>query len=114
MVTPHVMHSEAYDAFQDSRAIGHGPPWDGTAEAFAGRLRTAIDAQLAANVSAPNRAWSAACFKHCVTMSDDFFDVKESSSQTSLAEAFREWFVEGNATSAIDACSGVNCSPGCT
>ena len=46
-------------------------------------------------------------------MGPTFWQIRETSSNTSLETAVHTFLVHGDTTSAIDACTTLNCSPGC-
>eukprot|EP00042_Codosiga_hollandica_P044109 m.428956 g.428956 ORF g.428956 m.428956 type:complete len:316 (+) comp56712_c0_seq1:319-1266(+) len=110
--TPFLMHSEQFDAFQIPYNIGHSYPFNSSEMAYIDNLRTMISASIA-GVQAPNRAWSAACYQHCITLGPTFWQIAQTASGESLSASFATWLINGDTDNQIDTCTAFNCSPGC-
>lgn len=116
---PHVrthlfIHGEQYDAFALPYDLGHMPPYKNKTQMdFVDKFRSEVASTMAAAVVAPNRAWSGACFKHCMTTLREYWDVKDSVNGVSMSEAFTDWLLHAKTGDLIDSCSGMGCSTGC-
>lgn len=113
VATQILVHTEQYDAFQIPYDIGHNPPYNTTEMTYIANLRNVITTTLAAAIHPPNKAWSAACFQHCVSQGSTFWTIQETASGKTLQQALFEFIKYNDTTSYIDSCSSFNCSPGC-
>jgi len=95
--TPYALNAAQYDSFQLEYALGGSmpPTHPGQityADEFGEAMLTVVSALPAAD-QAGSGVFSSACFKHCVTLSADFWTVQ--SEGISLSTALRWWFFGG-------------------
>eukprot|EP00297_Palpitomonas_bilix_P007280 CAMPEP_0113873336 /NCGR_PEP_ID=MMETSP0780_2-20120614/3712_1 /TAXON_ID=652834 /ORGANISM="Palpitomonas bilix" /LENGTH=386 /DNA_ID=CAMNT_0000858967 /DNA_START=62 /DNA_END=1222 /DNA_ORIENTATION=- /assembly_acc=CAM_ASM_000599 len=116
--TPFLIHIEQYDAFQSTTDVGHGPPFSNDEMTYLGELRGALHSGIATNVGDPNRAFSCACYSHCLADKDTFFYTTLTQplyphTATTFHDAVVGFLEQGDLTPVIDTCSGFNCTHTC-
>lgn len=114
--SPILVQSNQYDAFQLPYDCCTPPLKTRADETFALELRNAFRSSMSALVVPPHhRAFSAACFQHCIAQSVNTYR-GITIDGTSLQEALHD-FIFANSTAAavnhISSCNGVNCEKGC-
>ena len=78
-------------------------------------FRSAMRAAMTSAASAPDSAmYSSACFRHCVTLSEDFWKAPLATAyagSVTFAESFSEWAERGYSGGIFDMehCRGFNC-----
>eukprot|EP01104_Vermistella_antarctica_P010940 TRINITY_DN2976_c0_g1_i1.p1 TRINITY_DN2976_c0_g1~~TRINITY_DN2976_c0_g1_i1.p1 ORF type:complete len:479 (+),score=57.30 TRINITY_DN2976_c0_g1_i1:199-1437(+) len=121
MQTPVLIQANQYDLFQLPYDSGQFPPYtNATVVEYVDMIQQAFFKGMQM-VTAPSAFYSAACYDHCFTESDEFFTVSiptypaPSSGDVTLQQVLTAWFLDNDAEpqSAQDDCEEFNCSDGC-
>ena len=116
---PYFISESQYDSFQLYWDLGgKQPPYSGEAAAYSEEFRLQMrNALIAASSSGLAGVFASACFKHCLSLSADFWEstlYSETDGVVSLRDSLTEWMSElsllyGTSVMAMDNCVDFNC-----
>jgi hypothetical protein len=112
---PHFISESQYDSFQLYWDLGgKQPPYSLEEDAYGSEFRLAMRSALIAAASAGAGIHSSACFKHCLSLSNEFSSgvlVPGSGGGITFSAAVAQWIAAGRGPGAvfIDNCQGFNC-----
>lgn len=118
VLTPFLVQEEQFDYFLLGKKGVHRPVFSWGSDAWERAVSTRdLIRDTLSTLSAPNAAFSAACWGHCLAQSNNFFTVRvaEGNEHLSMEEAVRLWLTGEHHGPQVhlDDCLEPNCSKGC-
>eukprot|EP00026_Physarum_polycephalum_P010963 Phypoly_transcript_11152.p1 GENE.Phypoly_transcript_11152~~Phypoly_transcript_11152.p1 ORF type:complete len:398 (+),score=40.12 Phypoly_transcript_11152:45-1196(+) len=108
---PVLVHQESED-FPQLLINGLQLPWTSAGVAYEDQWRANLTSSLK-KLQPPHAAFSPACYWHCVTEDDTFWQVSITQQNINDRDALHAFFFGNQPNIWIDGCSGFSCSNGC-